>query len=456
MKQQRARVDDPEAEGLLPWLEAGLFSELNGRGIAASVVDLIEDGRLPAGTKLPTVRDLANRLGTNHAAVADAWGRLRQLGLVDTRRRGGTTVLAPDVAGAGPTLLDLSQATSDPEFQPDLELAVAAGLRAPNLHSSEKEFITPALQRAVMKSWPCAPQAWTTAAGGADAALAAYAAAMTGGSIVAIEEPTSPRILEALAALGARLLPVSCDKDGPSPIALERALVDGATTFIYQPRAQLPLGHNVSAERVAELAAVIAAHDNVVVVEEDSLGPLATHPAHSMGAILPDRILHVRAYCRAYGGDLKTAVIGGGKVLIDRVNTARNHGYNVTSRILQNALAHLIESSSADRLLAAARSRYAGRRDALAQAFRDHGVATANADGLILWVPVKDENATILNLARRGIMVGAGSRCFVTPTGQNSHLRIATSRLPDEPHRIETIAATIADAIFDPVQAEYD
>lgn len=49
-------------------------------------------GDLRAGERLPAERELAARLGVNRGAVREALGKLEQLGLVQIRQGGGTTV----------------------------------------------------------------------------------------------------------------------------------------------------------------------------------------------------------------------------------------------------------------------------------------------------------------------------------------------------------------------------
>lgn len=54
----------------------------------------IADGTLVAGTRLPTVRRLAEELGLAVNTVARAYKELEASGLVHTRGRGGTVVAA--------------------------------------------------------------------------------------------------------------------------------------------------------------------------------------------------------------------------------------------------------------------------------------------------------------------------------------------------------------------------
>ena len=58
------------------------------------IADLAAGGALPAGTKLPPVRQLATTLGLAANTVARAYRELEQAGLVETRGRAGTVVTA--------------------------------------------------------------------------------------------------------------------------------------------------------------------------------------------------------------------------------------------------------------------------------------------------------------------------------------------------------------------------
>jgi DNA-binding transcriptional regulator YhcF (GntR family) len=64
------------------------------------IIDAIRDGRLGAGARLPTVRDLAARLGLAVNTVARTYRELEAAGIVETRRRLGTFVCGVDPADA--------------------------------------------------------------------------------------------------------------------------------------------------------------------------------------------------------------------------------------------------------------------------------------------------------------------------------------------------------------------
>lgn len=444
------------------WL-ARRLGKVEARDLADVMGRLIRSGSVPHGARLPTVRALAEALEMSAGSVASAWSQLRSEGLVSTHRRGGTVVLEAAMATAATTWagnwvsVDLAQGLADPALQPPLEEALLRGLNTPNLHSPYREPITDALRDAVMPTWPFVPEALTAAGGGSEGTLLAIEAVAPPGSTVAIEEPTSPRILDVLESIGLTVVPVACDEEGPRADALEQALRRKPVAFIYQPRAQVPLGHAVSPGRLLEISDVLSAKGPCKpwVVEDDNTGPIAGTEVPSLGAHLPDRVIHVRAYCKTFGVELRTSVIGGARPLIERISQLRSRGFGLNSRILQDAVAWLITDPQTQLSVANARRRYASRRKLLAEALGERGHPVEDRDGLMLWLPVPNENSALVNLANYGLSVGSGKRCFVTPPA-GGYLRVATSRLPDNRSAIDQLADFITRAVQGKRREEFD
>src|SRR5690606_10073313 len=143
--------------------------------------------------------------------------------------------------------------------------------------------------------------------------------------------------------------------------------------------------------------------------------------------------------------DIRPCVIGGGAELVDRAIRRRVHGIAANSRILQNALAHLIDDSATAAIVDTARTRYAARRAALLAALHEHGVrACAGPNSLVVWVEVADEQGTLLGLAGHGIVVGSGAKSYV---GQRPGVvRVAVPQLPDDPAAVAELARLVAAA----------
>jgi DNA-binding transcriptional regulator YhcF (GntR family) len=78
-----------------PTAPTPLFDQLR-----TQIIDGIRRGRLPAGTRMPTVRSLAARLGLAVNTVARTYRELESAGMVETRGRLGTFVCGVDPADA--------------------------------------------------------------------------------------------------------------------------------------------------------------------------------------------------------------------------------------------------------------------------------------------------------------------------------------------------------------------
>ena len=72
-----------------------LFDQLRSQ-----LIDGIRDGRLPPGTRLPTVRELAGELGLAVNTVARAYRELETAGILETRGRFGSFVAHADPSDA--------------------------------------------------------------------------------------------------------------------------------------------------------------------------------------------------------------------------------------------------------------------------------------------------------------------------------------------------------------------
>jgi DNA-binding transcriptional regulator YhcF (GntR family) len=87
--------------------ELGDWVRVDGRAskplfdqLRTQIIGGVRSGRLPAGVRLPTVRELARDLGLAVNTVARAYRELEAAGIVETRGRFGTFVARVDPADA--------------------------------------------------------------------------------------------------------------------------------------------------------------------------------------------------------------------------------------------------------------------------------------------------------------------------------------------------------------------
>ncbi|MFJ6461656.1 aminotransferase class I/II-fold pyridoxal phosphate-dependent enzyme [Streptomyces sp. NPDC091387] len=406
--------------------------------IAASVEQAVSSGELTPGQVLPPMRELAALLEVNPNTVAAAYRTLRERGVIETAGRRGSRIRprpASTARGslrieAPPGVRDLGKGNPDPALLPALGEAFAAVTetyaRAPGMYAEppvDPEFAALARGGFDADGVPAGPVIATS--GSLDAIERVLNAHLRPGDAVAVEDPGWGSLLDLVPALGMRPVPVALDDDGPLPDALEAALRAGARAVVVTGRAQNPTGAAIGTARAAELRAVLAGHRGVLLIEDDHGHAIVDLPLHPLAGAT-DRWAFVRSVAKAYGPDLRVAVLTGDAVTADRVSGRQQLGPGWVSRLLQRAMVHLWTAGAVDPQ-AVARS-YARRRDALVRELEARGVEAHGRSGMNVWVPVSDETGAVTRLLHAGWAVAPGARFRISaPQG----IRITVSPLDD-------------------------
>ncbi|GGY86599.1 aminotransferase class I/II-fold pyridoxal phosphate-dependent enzyme [Streptomyces nitrosporeus] len=419
--------------------------------IAASVERGVGDGELAPGQLLPPMRELANTLGVNPNTVAAAYRTLRERGVIETAGRKGSRVRprpASTARGslrieAPPGVRDVGEGSPDATLLPDLGEALAAAAEdyraGPGLYG--EEAVLPGLARAARAGLdadgvPDGPVVVTS--GSLDAVERVLAVHLKPGDVVAVEDPGWGSMLDLVPALGLRARPVALDQDGPLPQDVERALRAGARALVVTDRAQNPTGASVSAARARELRSVLAGYPQVLLIEDDHGHAIVDVPLYPLAGVT-EHWAFVRSVAKAYGPDLRVAVLTGDALTLDRVAGRQRLGPGWVSRLLQRAVLHLWESGAVDPA-AVARS-YGERRRALVEALERRGIPAYGRSGMHVWVPVGDETGAVARLLHAGWAVAPGARFrLASPPG----VRLTVSRLSEAD--IEPLADAVAAA----------
>ena len=436
------------------WL-ATQVDEASAAGIASTVSRLIREGTLKPGTKLPTVRDLAPRLHVGPGTVSAAWRALREQRFVEGGGRAGMHV-SGTVGGPSPLrytnitrywnhdTLNLSRAVPDPALLPDLSVALQHALTDPLLHSYDVEPISAPLREAVEATWPFPAEAWMCSRGGYDGLLGLISTSVVAGEKVAVEEPATPRLLDILDHVGARVLPVPVDEHGPIPEQLALALAQKPVALIYEPRNSAWAGATLTPRRQRELAALLE-HENLIVIEDDGWGPLSPEPYHGVGALLPHKTVLVCSYSKSHSPDLRIGVIGGAADPVERARVYRHFGDGWTSRILQGALAWMLTDPASQVAVTRAAEVYTQRRERFAALLQERGLQVHGGDNLALWVPVRSEVQAMLVMASHGIATIGVSSSFTRRGTQG--VRVVTANDIPELDKVADVIALAAQAL---------
>ncbi|WP_189973614.1 aminotransferase class I/II-fold pyridoxal phosphate-dependent enzyme [Streptomyces avidinii] len=418
--------------------------------IAAGVEAGVASGALPPGSLLPPMRELAGDLGVNPNTVAAAYRTLRERGVIETDGRRGSRVRSRPSSTPRDALRmvvpegvrDLAEGNPDVSLLPSLDGPLAAAARryaqAPTLYGAGP--VAPELARLARADLdadgvPPGPVAVTSGAlDGIERVLAAH---LRAGDAVAVEDPGWGGALDLVPALGLRVLPVAVDDDGPRVDAVARALAAGARALIVTARAQNPTGAAVGAERARELRALLAQHPEVLLIEDDHGNGIVDLPLHPLGGVTRHWVL-VRSTAKAYGPDLRLAVLTGDAVTLDRLRGRQRLGPGWVSRIIQYAVVELWTSGAVDRT-AVARS-YGQRRDALVEALREGGIAAHGRSGLNVWVPVVDETVVVSRLLAAGWAVSPGA-VYRVEAAPGIRLTVSQLSVAEVPGLADAVAA---------------
>lgn len=386
--------------------------------LVADIEAAVRDGRLQPGSALPAVRTLAADLRLSPATVASAYRDLRIKGIARGHRRAGTRITgAPPVAPRPPVAVPpgvraLAAGSPDPELLPAF----------PNVTSGRTGPVSPRLYGdAAMHPELAVLAAARFRADGIDAAhLAVVGGALDGvervlgawlrpGDRIAVEDPGYAPLLDLLAAMDIEAEPVALDEFGARPDAVASALARGCRGVVLVPRAQSPTGAAWDKGRAAELAAVLRAHPDVLIVEDDHAAEVAGAPARTMTRGR-NRWVAIRSVSKSLGPDLRLAVLAGDPVTIARVEGRQSLGTGWVSYRLQDAVVALWRDPKVTALMERASATYAQRRVTLIGDLAARGIQAHGNSGLAVWVPVADELSVTAALLGRGWAIAPGER----------------------------------------------
>nr|WP_179855668.1 aminotransferase class I/II-fold pyridoxal phosphate-dependent enzyme [Actinoplanes atraurantiacus] len=421
----------------------------SARGIAAAISRMITAGTLPAGTRLPTVRDVARQLGVSPTTVSEAWRSLTRAGVLQTRGRSGTFVATvssrqrlrySQMGAVGAVAQDLSTGVPDHDLLPDLTDALKR-IGDGRLTSSYLDApVLPGLEEVLRARWPFAPSSLTVVDGALDALDRVIGVSVRFGDHVVVENPAFPPLLDLLQTVGATVIGVPVDKSGMSPEGLAAALASHPVVAVFlQPRAHNPTGVSMTAARASALAKIIESYPDVLVVEDDHAGDIASAPPVSLAT---PQTVHVASFSKSHGPDLRLAAVGGPAPVISAVADRRLLGPGWSSRLLQAVLLDLLTDPAAAAQVSDAREMYATRRAALLAALHARGVTATADDGINLWMAVDDQQMAMVALAAHGIAVAPGAPFCVTPL-PSDHVRVTAGLVPTE---VDDLADALAAA----------
>ncbi|GAB4427070.1 MAG: PLP-dependent aminotransferase family protein [Chloroflexi bacterium OHK40] len=369
----------------------------------------------------------------------------------------------PPTADQGVPLISLAYGLADPALFPREELVDAAARllaadanAALNYGPNTPELLTLVAER-LRREGVTAHEDQVLLAYGSSQVLGLLPQVLIEpGDTVIIEAPTFLGAVMRFRMAGARLVGVPVDAEGLDVEALEATLRELRRAgvrpkFIYSiPTFQNPTGTTLPLSRRQRLVA-LAADYGTLLVEDDAYVDLRFRgTALPPMAALDDGnwVLRVGTFSKILAPGLRMGWAHGPKPLIERLQMFKVEGSS--GPFLTRLVAAFAEGGRLDAHIAALRTHYAAKCDALAAALRRE---LPGADfvvpqgGFFIWLRLPEgvrASALAPVALRHGVEFLAGTRCFADGSG-DAYIRLAFSEEPVA--RIEEAARRLGAAV---------
>ncbi len=427
------------------------------RGLADALRLLIADGRLPAGTRLPSQRELTTALGVSRTTVTRAYAELEDRGYLSSRQGSGSVATLPGTpAGrrqgaalqrgldrAEGDVIDLTCASmpAPPGTMAAYEralLALPGYLSGTGYHPLGLPELREALaQGYTARGLPTDPDQLMVTSGALAGLAVAGRALLSPGDRVLLESPTYPNAIDTLRHCGARPVALPMQRDGWDSSAAEATLRQTAPRAAYLiPDFHNPTGALMGDAQRARLGRALSGTHTVSVVDETMVdlshdgdaampAPMAAHHGRS---------ITLGGASKSFWGGLRVGWLRAPRDLMPALVTARL-SLDLGSPVLEQ-LVLLDLLSHRNELLAARRTGMVAARDTLAAELRaqlPQWSFQPPAGGLSIWAELPNEVSTPLTVAadRRGVVLAPGAQ-FAVEGGLERFLRVPFAAHPPE------------------------
>jgi DNA-binding transcriptional MocR family regulator len=358
------------------------------RAIVEGLFEDVASGKLHEGTRLPTHRDLAERLGVTVGTVSRAYAEAARRGLVSGEVGRGTFVrgAADDDTGRAPTagLVDLGQnhppdSATLPQRAALLEALARLTARrdvgrlldypAAGGNPADREAGASWIGRAGLVASPANVLVCTGSQHGLTVVLATL---MEPGDLLLTESLTYAGVKAVAGLLHLRLKGLPIDAHGLRPDALEQACREGGAKALYL----IPTHHNPTTavlpeERRREVVAIARAH-GLAIVEDDVHGLLPEERPRPIAALAPERCYYLTSTSKTLAPGLRIAYVAAPAPMVPRLAASLRATTWAVAPLTAAVASAWIRDGTADALLRArreeARARQAIARERLAGA----------------------------------------------------------------------------------------
>jgi DNA-binding transcriptional MocR family regulator len=394
----------------------------------------IRGGRLAAGTRLPTHRQLAAENGIAVVTATRVYAELAAMGLVSSEQGRGTFVrdlaTAPGVGGDQHSVAvdttDLSFNSPSVPGQADLlrqalrDLATAGDLDAllryqPHRGRAQDRA---AVARHLGKRGLTTGRERVLIVNGAQQGLAVTAMALLEpGDVVAVDAITYPGFTVLARTLGLELAPIPVTPGGPDLGALARLCRQRQVRAAYvMPTLHNPLGWVLDEAQRERLVGIAREHD-LSVIEDASYSYLVEDAPEPLAARAPELTVHVSGLSKSVATGLRFGFVVAPEQHVEAIERAIRATTYHTPSLTAAIATRWLDDGTVDRLETRKRAD-ARRRQDIAREVLDGLPRTGHPSSYFLWLPLPPDaraDRIAASLARRRIAVATAEPFATTP-----------------------------------------
>jgi DNA-binding transcriptional MocR family regulator len=331
--------------------------------IADALARDVASGRLKAGDRLPTHRDLAWHLGVTVGTVSRAYAEAERRGLTSGEVGRGTFVNVPAMADqlhrwhdAPPGTIHLRSAPPMPcpeeSAIAEVLARVAASPRAMEMMNYQPQRGLPEHREAgafwlSREGFEVSAEQIAITAGAHHGVLVALAAVTRPGEHIVSDSLTYPGVRSLARMLGLRLDGLARDADGPLPDAFEEACRTHDVKAAYLcPNQHNPTSLTMPEARRRELAALARRYE-VAIIEDDTFGQLDGSEPAPIAAHVPELGFYIAGVSKTVSPGLRTGYVVAPERALGRVGSAVHSSCWMACPLTAEIAAELIRSGVA-------------------------------------------------------------------------------------------------------------
>lgn len=418
------------------------------RVIAESLAEDIRSERLAGGSRLPTMRDLADALDVTVGTVYRAYALAEKQGLIVRQMGRGSFVRDATKSGSQSTtpvngMVDLTR--NEP-----VEIPLERTLQR-TLSEMAKECDLEGMldygysqgqprHREALASWirergyDADPDCLIVTSGAQQALTIALGALTQAGDSLLVEELTYPGIKNLARLFGLRLQPVAMDEAGIDPDSLAVAAEQSGARVLYcMPNAHNPTTATLSLERRHALAA-IARERGVVLIEDDLFPRSASAARPALAEVCPEQTVYISSLSKTVAPGLRVGSIAAPpRLLPDLVAVTQATSWMAPPLMAELASRWIEDGTVAE--LAAERERVTGRLHRIAETVLAELPYRAEPHNAHIWLPLEapwSGTEFAAKAADRQILVSPAEHFAIDPARAPAAIRLCLAS-SDEP-----------------------